>query len=291
MTMRRSIVVGVDGSPSALQAVAWAAQEAARRHVPLSILAAMPNRSTYGVPIGLSASFFEQEELEAHTHLDEAVDCAGRTVPEQSLDIDTRLGWGGPIHELLECSTSALMVVVGGGRRNVLERMFLGSVSAAVVAHAHAPVVVVRDLPHVEVTDITGPVVVGVDGSEVGEHAVTAAFEEAALRGVELVAVHAWSDLTVRSPFQVGIDWETMETSEKALLSESLAGYAERYPDVPVRPVMVMDQPAHNLREQAAHAQLLVIGRRGRGGFSGMLLGSTSRALIHTVTCPLLIVR
>ena len=82
-----------------------------------------------------------------------------------------------------------------------------------------------------------------------------------------------------------------VESRERALLSESVAGRAEEFPDVTVRPLVVMDQPARNLREQAEHAQLVVVGSRGRGGFTSMLLGSTSRALAHSVTCPLIVVR
>jgi nucleotide-binding universal stress UspA family protein len=182
-------------------------------------------------------------------------------------------------------------MVVGANKHGLIERAILGSVSAAVVTHAHCPVAVVRGLPHTDVNDISGPVVVGVDGSAHSEPAITMAFEEAALRGVELVATHAWADVDLHAPFPSDNDWSTVVERETALLSESLAGRAEEFPDVKVRPVVVMDDPVRNLREQAEHAQLLMVGSRGRGGFTSMLLGSTSRALVHTVTCPLIVVR
>lgn len=107
---------------------------------------------------------------------------------------------------------------------------------------------------------------------------------------VELVAVHAWSDVDVRSSFRFRIDWDAVETRERALLSENLAGYVEQFPDVPVRPIVVMDQPSRNLAAHAANAQSLVLGLRGRGGFPNMLWGSTTWALLHTVLCPLMVV-
>ncbi|WP_370179461.1 universal stress protein [Rhodococcus wratislaviensis] len=291
MTTRRPIVAGVDGSESSLQAVSWAAHEATLRNAPLTLVTTMFVPGAHGMPVGVPASFFEEEELECKARLVRAEEVATRAVPGHTLEIDTAFCMGAPSGELVERSKSALMVVVGANRHGIIDRTVLGSVSAAVVTHAHAPVAVVRDLPHTAINDVAGPVVVGVDGSANSEPAISAAFEEAALRQVELVAVHAWSDVELHAPFPSDVDWTQVESREGAILSESLAGRAEDFPDVQVRPVVVMDQPARNLREQAERAQLLVVGSRGRGGFASMLLGSTSRALLHTVTCPLLIVR
>lgn len=291
MTAHRPIVVGVDGSPSSLQAVSWAAREAARRGVPLTLVTTTIVSGGYGVPIGMPHTFFEMERLDAEARLADAEKMVAQSVPGKTTEIEAVFAQGSPTRELIERSKSALMVVVGANRRGLIERAILGSVSGAVVAHAHSPVAVIRGLPHVDVNDIAGPVVVGVDGSEHSEPAVALAFEEAALRGVELVAVHAWSDVELHAPFPSDFDWAQIEERERATLSESLAGYAGQFPDVPVRTVVVMDQAVRSLREQADHAQLLVVGSRGRGGFAGMLLGSTSRALLHTVTCPLIVAR
>ena len=66
---------------------------------------------------------------------------------------------------------------------------------------------------------------------------------------------------------------------------------AQKYPEVSVRRVVVRDRPVRQLLEQAQDAQLLVVGSRGHGGVSGMLLGSTSQALIYHAPCPLLVAR
>ncbi|SUE14288.1 universal stress protein [Rhodococcus gordoniae] len=289
MSAHRSVVVGVDGSKASLQAVAWAAREADRRRLSLALVTTVSVRNTFGVPIGMPAGFFEQEESEGREILLDAAEYARRAVPDRELDIETHLCTGSPSLELVDRSKSASMVVVGAGYNRFGWERF-GSVGTALVTHTHAPAVVVRDLPHVEINDISGPVVVGVDGSEHSSRAIAAAFEEAALRGTELVAVHAWSDLDVRAPFRFRIDWDSVENRERALLSENLSGHGEQFPDVTVRPVVVLDQPSRYLASHAADAQLLVLGRRGRGGFPNLLLGSTTWALLHTVTCPVMVV-
>ncbi|MBY8854424.1 universal stress protein, partial [Saccharothrix sp. MB29] len=74
-------------------------------------------------------------------------------------------------------------------------------------------------------------------------------------------------------------------------LAERLAGWQEKYPDTPVDRVVVHDRPARALLDAARTAQLVVVGSRGLGGFAGMLLGSTSQALVHHAPCPLAVVR
>ncbi|TCN54808.1 nucleotide-binding universal stress UspA family protein [Rhodococcus sp. SMB37] len=291
MNAHRPIIVGVDGSPSSSQAVSWGAREALLRDVPLQLLTTVPVLALRGIPIGMPATFFEEEESDGRQRLAAAAKHADETVPGGTIEIETHICTGTPPDELIERSKSASIMVIGAARRGPFGWQHLGSVSAAVAAHAHAPVVVVRALPHVEVTDIVGPVVVGVDGSENSEAAITMAFEEASLRDAELVAVHAWSDFEMRASFDHTLDWESLQGNEQAVLSEKLAGRADQFPNVRVRSVVVMDRPVHHLQLQAADAQLLVVGSRGRGGFASMLLGSTSRALLHSVTCPVMIAR
>ncbi|WP_414686485.1 universal stress protein [Mycobacterium sp.] len=131
--------------------------------------------------------------------------------------------------------------------------------------------------------------VVGIDGSPSSELATRIAFKEAANRGVELVAVHAWSDVDLWEVPEV--DWDAVAQGKVKLLDKRLSAWSERYPEVSIRRVVVRDQPTVHLAEQAENAQLLVVGNRGRGGFAGLMLGSVSLMLAHYVQVPMIIAR
>jgi nucleotide-binding universal stress UspA family protein len=155
--------------------------------------------------------------------------------------------------------------------------------------HVACPVLIVRG----EERDI-GPVVVGVDGSEVSRLAVGFAFEEAAMRQTGLVAVHCWAHPVSTGPgdmLPLVYDPRLLEAEERRVLTESLAGWAELYPEVSVRAEIVRDRPVHPLVERSRTAQLVVVGARGRGGFAGLLLGSVSQSLIYHSACPVAVVR
>ncbi|MGZ4560797.1 MAG: universal stress protein [Mycobacteriaceae bacterium] len=291
------IVAGVDGSASSHDAVRWAASEAVLRRAPLLLVSSYPPAADYLGYGPLPRSFFVDREVEGKHLLSEAAKIGAEAVRGHgTVSIHIQLLSGPPIPRLLEHSHSAKMVVLGSRGLGGVTGGFLGSVSTAVATHAHCPVVVVRGLPDPEAPVLDGPVVVGVDGSKNSEPAIAAAFEEASLHAADLTAVHAWSDYNLSTILGVGTTdiepyWPAIETGEEVVLAESMAGWKEQYPDVSVRRIVVKDRPVRNLLRQAETAQLLVVGSRGRGGFAGMVLGSTSRALLHKAECPLMVVR
>jgi nucleotide-binding universal stress UspA family protein len=189
---------------------------------------------------------------------------------------------------LVDASKEAQMVVVGSRGMGAIGRTLLGSVSSGLVHHAHCPVAIIQ-ADEAQAPDRTSPVVLGIDGSPASEGATALAFDEASRRGVELVALHAWSDVGV---FPIlGMDWHQYEDEGHEVLAERLAGWQEQYPDVTVRRRIVCDQPARWLIDESGQAQLVVVGSRGRGGFPGKLLGSVSSAVTQAAKAPVIVVR
>jgi nucleotide-binding universal stress UspA family protein len=194
---------------------------------------------------------------------------------------------------LVEESERARLVVVGSRGLGGFTGLVVGSTALTLGAHARCPIAVVRTPGGDEEPPTTGPVVLGVDGSPAGEPAIGFAYEAAALRRVPLVAVHAWSDVSMRPSMlpPLDYDWPIIEDDERRLLAQRLAGWQEKYPEVRVERLVTEGRPARSLLRAAESAQLVVVGSRGRGGLRGLLLGSTSQALLHHAPCPVTVVR
>jgi nucleotide-binding universal stress UspA family protein len=294
MTQEDIVVVAVDGSPASHNAVRWAANTANKRGIPLRLA------SSYTMPQFLYAEgmvppqeLFDDLQAETMEKIDEARAIAHEVAPE--IKIGHTIAEGSPIDMLLDMARDVTMIVMGSRGLGGLSGMVMGSVSAAVVSHATCPVVVVREDNQLDEATKYGPVVVGVDGSDVSAKATEIAFAEADARGAELIAVHTWMDMQVQASL-AGLSaaqqqWEVVEQEQIDMLSERLAPMMERYPDVEVRKVITRDRPVRALVENSEGAQLLVVGSHGRGGFKGMLLGSTSRALLQSAPCPMMVVR
>jgi nucleotide-binding universal stress UspA family protein len=207
---------------------------------------------------------------------------------DDQLEVHTDVQYSGAIPVLADASKDALMVVVGSRGMGALGRAVLGSVSSGLVHYGHGPVAVIHS-EDCRSPDPSDPVVLGIDGSPASEAATELAFAEADRRNVDLVALHAWSDIGVLPV--IGLDWHEFEERGQEVLGERLAGWQEQYPNVTVRRRVVCDKPARWLLEEAEHAQLVVVGSHGRGGFSGMLLGSVSSAVAHSAHVPVIVVR
>jgi nucleotide-binding universal stress UspA family protein len=108
---------------------------------------------------------------------------------------------------------------------------------------------------------------------------------------VPLVVVHAWQDLYIDSLTGAALDWDAIETEEHEVLAERLAGWGQKYPDVPVQRRVVWEGPAPTLIAESEGAQLVVVGSRGRGAAMSLLLGSVSHALLHRARCSVAVVR
>ncbi|HEY5247298.1 MAG TPA: universal stress protein [Dermatophilaceae bacterium] len=283
-----SVVVGVDGSPASNFALRWALAEAQRTGQPLHVVHCLDTELVLSdkQPLGTKEAPASSDPI-----VTEAVDLARRLAPDQQVTPHSVTGFGPST--LIAASKIAGTVVVGSHGRSALPSVLLGSVSQQVAIHAACPVVVVREIG--TESDLgSGHVVVGVDGSEASDPALGYAFAYAASTGCGLTAVHTWwweplEGVSLGEPW-VG-DWTQIATQESALVAELLAGWAQRYPDVPVRSHVVRGDPVVELLGQSKGARLLVVGSRGRGGFIGLLLGSVSRRILKRASCPVAIIR
>ncbi|GAB3473720.1 universal stress protein [Amycolatopsis cihanbeyliensis] len=284
----RPVMVGVDGSTSATHAVRWAAHEAARRQVPLLIVhvcALVPVAVPHAAALGAYKDALVEQ---GRQWLAEAAAAARESAPDVA--VDTELDTGSAPENLIGRSTRTELVVLGSRGLGGFTGLVVGSIAVAVATHGHCPVVVVRGADPEAAPRQNGPVVVGVDGSPTSQAAISFAFHAASARSVPVVAVHAWSDLPIATAWEATAGWQSDQHEESKVLSEWLAECQARYPDVPVECVVARDRPAHALLDHAKSAQLVVVGSRGRGGFRGLLLGSTSQALIHHAACPVAVV-
>jgi nucleotide-binding universal stress UspA family protein len=193
---------------------------------------------------------------------------------------------------LVDLSKDADLIVTGCLGTGTLRGRHLGSVSSGLVHHAHCPVAIIHNGAPLT-SDSAAPVLLGIDGSPESELATAIAFDEASRRKVGLVAIHAWSDVSVFDSVHDmhGARWPELKAIEDETLAERLAGWSERYPDVSVRRVVVRGEPAHQLVDQSESAQLVVVGSHGRGGFAGMLLGSVSAAVVLLARVPVIVAR
>ncbi|NLE78181.1 MAG: universal stress protein [Rhodococcus sp.] len=287
------IVVAVDGSESASAAVVWAARAAQASSRPLRIVTVVHIPGFYYSEPYLAESFRDELEESGRANLADAKKLAQQTAGP-GVNVTTEGHRGRVANTLVELSKTARMVVLGSRGHGEFTGLVVGSTAVAVLSHAESPVVVVRGRTVDGAPPNDGPIVVGVDGSEQSEAATAVAFEEASVRDVELVAVHVWSDVSVQPSLGAVPEdphWNRIQAEEELVLSERLAGYRERYPDLSVRRMVERDRPVRVLSGFAEEAQLIVVGHRGRGGLAGMLLGSTSNALVHTADCPVMVVR
>ncbi|MFB8238636.1 universal stress protein [Kitasatospora purpeofusca] len=271
--MSDPVLVGVDGSEAGLAAVDVAVREARLRGRGLRIVHAFIWPLMH-VPLGPAQGGPAEGGLrhQAEKVLEDARARARALDPR--LEIGAELVTGEPLTVLAHLSRDSCLVVVGSRGLGRFGALLIGSVAVHLAAHAACPVLIVRGRPEPD-----GPVLVAVDGSGVGAEALGFAFAEASARRVPLTALH------------VAHPSASLPGQEERALAEALAGHRDTYPDVELRSELIEAHARPALIEASRAAQLLVVGARGRGGFAGMLLGSTSQAMIQHAHCPVVVVR
>lgn len=270
-TTEQMIVAGIDCTDTSLAAVEIAAAEAQRRRSRLLLLTAHPAGGGCG----------------PHTTLTTMLRRVCHTWP--TLPVTARNVTGEPADALIAASRDAALVVMGRHARQPIGGH--ESVSAQVAAHAMCPTLVVPEAA----TSTEGRVLLGLGMTPDDEASTGVAFEEASLRQEGLMALHVWSGIPAApvgavSPF--AYDLSQAQAAADRMIAESLAGWAEKYPDVVVERMPLYDvNPARTLADATSMAGLAVVGARRHGHRSSQLLGTVTRHLLEHSRCPVLVVR
>jgi len=290
------VLVGVDGSPASLNALEWAIAQAHQtgRRLHLVCAYAVPTFAAASLDGGYAALDDTAIREGAQAVLDEAVERAsGRGV-----EITSALETGDPAGVLVDLSKQVCLAVVGTRGHSGFAERVLGTVSSALPAHAHCPTIVVplnEDEEGEEAPARTMPIrrmVVGVDGSDSAKIALNHAIDQALLWEAELTAV-------VAVPIGAGagiLGWLPAAVDRESVLEDVKEGLnvtvdrAVEGKDITVRRHALDGSGAALLSEFSSAVDLVVVGSRGRGGFAGMLLGSTSQQVLHHTACPVMVV-
>lgn len=328
----RGVVVGVDGSEQSLRAAHWAAAEAHRRKLLLTVVTA------YSIPAFAASSmdggYALMDDSALRQGSEKVIEQAAEFLRDYPGEVRYEVESGDPAGVLLDYSHDAVVLVVGSrGRGGFLGRL-LGSVSSALPAHAKCPTVLVplkfsskesnavttatgaipivggpnqpagssgqpgsaapsviaEGAPPIRAKDLR-PVAAGVDGSDFGRVAALVAAREASERGTSLRIVCALPPVgatLVWIPTSIDNDAALEELREK--LEAGRRWLHSHYPDLQIDAEVIDGTAVDVLVQETRGAQLTVIGTRGRGGFAGMLLGSTSQGVLHHAEGPLMVV-
>ncbi len=284
-----SIVVGIDGSSSSEQALAWAVEQAAVEHRPITLV--------HGVPPGTPAlldpagsSPREARELSLRDKGQEVLDRARQEVqrlaPGVTVYDECRVQ--DPREALVELSEAASMLVLGSRGRGPIESLLLGSTAVAVVRHARCPVIVHRPMP----TSATrGGIAVGADATEDSLPVLEFAYRQAAFRRVPLTVVHSfWYFQQPSAVADVLGDAVAPTSQQRVALAESMAGFAEKYPDVTVHTQMDQGMPERYLLRLADEMDMLVVGAHQGNRAEQFMFGSVSVWLVEHANCPVAVI-
>lgn len=275
----KPILAGTDGSEASLRAVEWAALEAARRALPLRIVtvsAMPPHMQPHHKQPATVADTLTKVSGEALTA---AAARAADAAPDVLVETDLREGT--PARTLVASAGGGSVLVVGARGAGGFAAMILGSVSRYVAMHAPVPVVVV----HEESRDMHREIVVGIGDPATAGDALGFAFEEAALRGASLLAVHAWSSSPWADP--------AYQQPASEPIAEALLPWRDKYPGLQVRQDIVHGHPGRVLASFSARADLVVIGRHDRSGYGGHTgpgVGSVQHAMLNHAHGPVAVV-
>ena len=272
-----TIAVGVDGSQHAQRALTWAAEQATLEGRPLTVVHAAREGDLHTAP-SVSAT--------AREVVGEAVALAEAAQP--GLEVVGVQRAGDPRQVLVDLSEGAHLLVVGSRGRGTFRSMLLGSVSVSVAKHANCPVVVTRPGRQEGVND---GVLAGADGTPESLPVIEFAFRQASLRGVPLTVMHTSFDIAVMAASDSAVPAPTERADDlRLLLSQSVAGLSEKFPDVHVSLELGYGLVDECLTRGPRPRDLIVVGRHPVDSISKLLAGSICAAVLERSDSPVAVV-
>lgn len=280
------IVVGIDESATAADALRWAVHEGALRQSRVTAVMAwgyLDQRHSDGS--GFSADYSADDAADAIAQL------VRRAVPEAAAEIELKPVNDLPARALLEASKDADLLVVGARGYGGFVGPLLGSVSQQCVHHTTVPIAIIRSSEPSHGAE-RARIVAGIDGSADSARALDWALDEARYRDARVTVVHAWRPATFGAlDFAAPVlDYQSLENTAKATAERVLAAANTDGLSAPVQTVVDSRPAADALLAAAGDAALIVVGSRGRGGFASLLLGSVSSRVVHHADCPVVVI-
>lgn len=282
MTQPLGVVVGVDESAESGRVLDWAARQAVARGSLLTVCHVLRPATAPDLPLSPPAP---GEPMDHGQLLVERASWRARQA-DRHLVVQTRVERGPVAVVLLRLAAAAEELVVGARGAGGFALLGLGSISTQLATHAPCAATFVRGS-----RSGSREVLVGVDGSACGQAALDYAFWFAAHHQLSVHALHAYSAGAPTAPFPVGLDAGAARTTAQELTADTVEPWTLKYPHVPVRRTVVAGHSGGSLVAASADAALLVVGSRGHGGFTGLLLGSVSHAVLRHGHCPITIAR
>lgn len=280
------IVVGVDGSEHAARALEWAVREGAAHEVPVTAALAWGYLDKHEQNVGKGFDHLHDDE-EARLQLHEyVVDALGLHGAE---NLHLHVACDLAARTLLQAVDEHSLLVLGPRGLGGLKSLMLGSVTEHCLHSAPCPVAIVR--PDTDPSGAVRRVVAGVDPSGGARHALRWAITEAQVHGAVLDAVHAWrlpfAGLDIYMP---PLDPTSLDEGARDMLQTILDGEHTAGMQQPINAITVCEGAAAALLEIGKGADMIVVGSRGRGGFSGLVLGSVSHQVAHHADCTVVVV-
>ncbi|AZI59256.1 universal stress protein [Nakamurella antarctica] len=265
-----SVVVGVDGSSHSWAALTWARQEAALRGMTVEVIIA-------------------EEEPDVPEDGPEAPSATVESIAHQARERDpeaiVQIVEGNPTRALIAAGRDADLVVVGSAGLSRLHAFVHDSVAPELMGHTHAPLALVRD----PASPGTGRIVVGVD-EHTGDQVLGFAFTEAALRGCELRVVSTWESQILTTFGAAAVATADITAQVESAVHAMVAPFQEEYPQVRVSTLVEFGAPAAALVDEAAAADLVIVGADGSGAFARFVVGSVAQQVVHEVSVPVIVI-